>query len=138
MKKYSVEKQQNIIFIFYLLISFNVRVKQTLFQVLLAHYFPGKEDCLVCKRHQQANEKIYHDEGVMTSLSERVEKDSIDQEVQHINENSKKLHECPIGGCNYSNIVITELAEHVLTHFPPIRIDDEFDQLCLEQLPSVV
>lgn len=103
-----------------------------------SYCFAGNEDCLVCKKHQQANEKVYLDECVMTSLSERVEKDSIDQEVQHINENSKKRYECPIGGCNYSNIDNDELADHVLTHFPPIRIEDEFDQLCLEQPPSIV
>lgn len=105
----------------------------------MENYFLGKEDCLVCKRHQQATEKIYHDEGVMTSLSERVERDSIDQEIQRINENSKKVHECPFGECNYFTIDIDELAEHLIrAHFPPIRIDDEFVQPCQEQPPSVV
>ena len=92
----------------------------------------------MCKKHLQASEKVYHDEGVMTSLSERVEKDSIDQEVQHINESRKKVPECPVGGCGYSSMGLDELADHVLTHFPPIRIEDEFDELCLEQPPSVV
>ncbi len=80
---------------------------------------------------------MFHDEAVMTSLIERVEKDSIDQEVQNINENSRKARECPIGGCNFICADIEELVDHVMTHFPPIEIKDEFDQYCLEQSPSL-
>lgn len=69
----------------------------------------------------------------MTSLSEIVEKDSIDEEIQNINRNSEELGECPMG-CNYSNSIREKLAEHVLTHFPPIKYEDyEY----VEQTPSL-
>lgn len=103
----------------------------------MLHCFAGEINCLICKKHIEERTKLFQDEGVMTSLSEKLEKDSIDQEVQNINENSKKMNECPLGGCGFSSIVMDELVEHVLNHFPPIKIDDEFDQFCVEQPPSV-
>lgn len=93
----------------------------------------------MCKHHLEKVKKVYCDAEVMTLPNETVEKDSIDAEVQDINAKSKMQHRCPMGSCNYSNAIIDELADHVLTHFPPIKIkDDNFEQFCVEQPPSVI
>lgn len=101
----------------------------------------GNEECLVCKRHLDKINKMYRDAEVMTLPDEIVEKDSIDAEVQNIinNEKSKMLHRCPMEDCGYSNAIIDDLAVHVLSHFPPVKIkDDNFDQFYVEQSPSII
>jgi hypothetical protein len=94
---------------------------------------------MLCKRHLTRIEKTFCDAEVMTLPNETVEKDSIDAEVQDINEKSETHSYCPM--CfDYSFATKEELANHVLRHhFPPgeIKDDNRFEKFCADRAPSI-
>lgn len=107
----------------------------------------------MCKKYLENSKKAYRDVEVMALPSEIIEKDSIDEEVRNITENSKtqmncfckmksEQRVCPMCGCIYYNTdneeFMDEFIDHVRSHFPPVEIkNDEFDQFYHEQPPSV-